>query len=64
MLSGLRLGFGDFGISVDEGEDVVGDGEVVGVCCVDDVVFDVGFEFECEGGWFVGVFGGSSAHVG
>ena len=36
---------GDFGIAVDEGEDVVGDGEVVGVCLVDDVVFGVGWEF-------------------
>lgn len=59
---GLVGGCGDFGISVDEGEDVVGDGEVVGLCLLGDVVFDVWGEFEGEGGGLGCLFGGSAAH--
>ena len=57
-----RLTFwGDFGISLDDGEDVVGDGHVVAVGDLDDVVFDVGGDFEGEGaGGTLGLFGGSS----
>jgi len=60
-VSGL-VRWGDFGISVDEGDEVVGDGEVVGLCLLGDVVFDVGGECECEGGGSGGVFGGSAFH--
>lgn len=61
---GFVGGCGDFGISVDEGDDVVGDGEVVGLCLLGDVVFDVGWEFDGEGGGLGCLFGGSSAHGG
>lgn len=56
------MGLGDFGISVDEGDEVVGDGEVVGGCLLGYVVFDVGWEFEGECGGAGGVFWGSSSH--
>lgn len=52
---------GDFGIALDEGEDVVGDCHVVAVGDLDDVVFDVAGDFECEGaGGAGGLFGWSS----
>ena len=45
-------------VSADEGEEVVGDGEVGGFCGVDEIVFFVGGDAEGEGGGCGCFFGG------
>lgn len=51
---GCLAGLGSRGIFVDQCGDVFGDGHVVAVCEFYDFVFEFGWDFEGEGGWFVG----------